>query len=294
MDSARIVWPKVVIDEKANEWIRAIVDNHETEVGFFACVERVENTYFIRDVEYPRQNLVTGGTCEMDRTSQTELQMKLINEDRENDLGKMKVWGHSHVNMGVGPSKQDEDQAHQFVKEHCEGTFMVRLIVNKRREINAAIFDCERNVIFEEVACTVLRTNAEIIDQGKLDRITVAIAGPETSTAKLAIINAILSSNENTFYKEACDYVLLKKPDFIPKNTAVSYTNGYASPYYNNGVQSSLFPQKNDSPIQKDGDDPKKSFGRFEGGIDEEDDENLRAFRRQIWEETKDYGGAWD
>jgi len=282
MDTTRIVWPSIVIDERASEWIRAIVDNHETEVGFFACVERNENTYFIRNVEYPRQNLVTGATCEMDRTSQTELQMKLINEDRESDLGKMKVWGHSHVNMGVGPSKQDEDQAHQFVKEHCEGTFMVRLIVNKKRDMNAAIFDYERNVIFEDVTCRILRTNAEIIDQGKIDRITAAIAGPETSTAKLAIIQGIITSNENTFYKEACDYVLAKKPDFIPKTETPSYQSHH---------QGDLFSQKNYTPIQED--KSKESFGRYKGGFqDDEDDERLRTFRRQVWEETREFLGG--
>jgi hypothetical protein len=116
MDARRVYFPKVIIDERALEWIRAIVDQHDTEVGFFACVDKIgdDNTFFIRNVEYPRQDLVTGATCEMDRGSQAELMRKLIAENREGDLSKMKVWGHSHVNMGVGPSAQDHEQSMKF------------------------------------------------------------------------------------------------------------------------------------------------------------------------------------
>jgi len=234
MDVTRITWPKIVLDERAFEWIRAIVELHDTEVGFFACVDKNADNFFIRNVEYPKQYLVNGGTCEMDREGQALLMVKLINEDREADIGKMKVWGHSHVNMGVGPSKQDDDQAFQFAKEHAEGDFMIRLIVNKKGDMNFALFDFKNNLIFEDAEYSVSCTNSEPIGRNKVERIVRVInENPGNNTLILASTKAIL--DENAFYKEACDYVNLKKPEFIPATVH----------------QGSLF-EKNPYPLQKD------------------------------------------
>jgi len=260
MDVTRITWPKIVLNERAFEWIRAIVDLHDTEVGFFACVDKNADNFFIRNVEYPKQFLVNGGTCEMDREGQALLMVKLINEDREADISKMKVWGHSHVNMSVGPSKQDDDQAFQFAKEHAEGDFMIRLIANKKGEMNLALFDFKNNMIFEDVEYSISYTDSESIDRNKVERIARVInENPENNILILTSIRAIL--DENIFYKEAYDYVNLKKPEFIP--TTVH--------------QGSLF-EKNSYLLQKDS----KLFHQgkpFFGSNKEEEEEEALMFR---------------
>lgn len=267
MDVSRIIWPKINIDEKAIEWIRAIVDLHDTEVGFFACVDRNnDNVFLIRDVEYPKQYLVNGGTCEMDREGQSLLMVKMINEGRESDISKMKVWGHSHAHMGVGPSKQDDDQAFQFAKEHAEGDFMIRLIANKKGEINLALFDFKNNMIFEDVDYKITSTSATTINQNKISRITrILEENREDNSLALTLIKSVL--DENVFYNEACNYVNQKKPEFIP------------TPQVHQG---NLFNEKNYHPLQKDkefyfGKKNATSFGSAKG----EEEEHL-MFRNEF------------
>lgn len=258
MDVSRVAWPKIAVDERAFEWIRAIVELHDTEVGFFACVDKnADNVYFIRNVEYPKQYLVNGGTCEMDREGQALLMVKLINEGREADIGKMKVWGHSHVNMSVGPSKQDDDQALQFAKEHAEGDFMIRLIANKKGDMNFALFDFKSNMIFEDVEYSVSCTDSAAITQNKVERIARVISeNPRNNMLILASTRAIL--DENAFYQEACDYINLKKPEFIP--TTIH--------------QGSLF-EKNNYPLQQGRTHHFGKISSFGNNKGEEEEEHL-------------------
>ena len=104
--------PNVIFSRLALKWIKNLVDMHNEEVGFYGVVETLPNyTFYVRDIFYPKHQLMNAGTCEISSEGEANLMNWLIEHDRMDDIQKMMLWGHSHHRMGVEPSSQDEKQA---------------------------------------------------------------------------------------------------------------------------------------------------------------------------------------
>jgi proteasome lid subunit RPN8/RPN11 len=240
-DTGKVYAPSVVFDQRAYEWIRAIVDQHDSEVGFYAFVDRRDdNSFFIRDVYYPKHDLVSGATCEISPEGQTDLMVSLVEKDREDDIVNLKVWGHSHVNMGVTPSGQDHNQAVDMAKSN--GDYIVRLIVNKRREIGISIYDYANNLIFDEVKHTIAQSNDERISSARIEMILNVIDTVENKNEAINQINDIIE--ENYFYTEAVANIQQNKSKNIPTNVVG----------YNHGSQIDLFKKKQDMDLLEEED----------------------------------------
>jgi len=172
--------PKIVFSTTALKWIRALMDEHDTEIGFYAIVdERGENEYYIRDVFYPKHELVTHGTCEISPEGETEIMQYLIDKDRTDDIQKIRFWGHKHPGSNnTSPSGQDETQAME--RMNSTGAFLIRAICSGD-EISTSFFDYDRQIRFDNVNWEVEESEAEAIISDKLDR-----------------VREVLNSNENT------------------------------------------------------------------------------------------------
>lgn len=123
--------------------ISYIVDKQPLEVGWLGLVEETDYGYLITDVFVPKQT-VSAAETDIDEDAMAELAIAL--DDEGKDIGQLLYWGHSHVNMAVSPSAQDEDQVTAFL-ENCP--VFIRGIYNKRGESKVDVYDVARNVIHQ-------------------------------------------------------------------------------------------------------------------------------------------------
>lgn len=109
-------------------------DLSEGEIGWLAFVEKFEDQGFlITDCVLLKQE-VHATTTEIDPAALLELWGATPIEAQS----KIKLWGHSHVNMGVTASGQDDTQMEYFKDGN---PWFIRLITNKKREYNIDIYD---------------------------------------------------------------------------------------------------------------------------------------------------------
>jgi len=123
-----------------------IIDKCQKEVGFLGLVEAHARGYTITDLFVPEQN-VRHTETDINAASIAALASALI--DNNQDPNKLLFWGHSHVNMAVNPSAQDEDQINEFLEYT---PLFIRGIYNKKRERKIDVYDCNRGVVFQCVS----------------------------------------------------------------------------------------------------------------------------------------------
>lgn len=123
--------------------IQYLVQSANKEVGWFGLVETYEEGYLIEDVYVPKQT-VTG--AETDITPE-DLTAFFLDLDAEGiDTSRLFYWGHSHVNMGVGPSGQDEEQIDEYLENN---PIFIRGIYNKLGQAKVDIFDTNAGVVYQ-------------------------------------------------------------------------------------------------------------------------------------------------
>lgn len=141
--------PTIFVTPLAMHKMRYYIDNTSTEIGWLGYVQRYENdVYLIEDVFLVKQQ-VHSATTELDADALGSLATDLI---KQGDKGialynKIRLWGHSHVNMSTSPSGQDDKQMEEF------GTadFYIRLIGNKKGEWNVCLYDYEKNILWSKL-----------------------------------------------------------------------------------------------------------------------------------------------
>lgn len=139
--------PRVTINNEDWLTLQTIVEKSKEEVGWLSCVDKTVQdgviVYNINKIYLPKQD-VHATTCEITDEGLQELYENLILSGQDEVVNTLRCWGHSHVNMSVHPSGQDETQFLDFL-QNCD--FFIRLIVNKKSEINISILDKENNLI---------------------------------------------------------------------------------------------------------------------------------------------------
>jgi hypothetical protein len=150
LEPIKIIAPTVKVSKNALIWLSCLADLHEHEVGVFGFVDELpDNTYLIRDIFYPKHCEANGATCEISPEGETLMAEWLIAHNREADIGKAKFWGHSHVNMGVFPSVQDEDQAIERMKR--TESYFIRGIFNKDGLLSISFYDYKNKRRFDHI-----------------------------------------------------------------------------------------------------------------------------------------------
>jgi len=119
---------------EARQKMEIYCDLSDGEIGWLGFVEDLGDTGFlIKDVALLKQE-VHSTTTEITPEGLLEFWSKTAPEEQL----KIKLWGHSHVNMGVSPSGQDNDQMEYFKDGN---PWFIRLITNKKREYHIDIYD---------------------------------------------------------------------------------------------------------------------------------------------------------
>lgn len=140
--------PRVFYMPEAYYSFKYLVEKCATEVGWLGLVEETtDGDYIITDIYVPKQE-VHGAETDILPEDMIVLHEQIEAEGK--DPQKLLYWGHSHVNMGVNPSGQDERQIEEYL-EHVP--FFIRGIYNKSDKAKVDVFDTRTETMHLNVQC---------------------------------------------------------------------------------------------------------------------------------------------
>ena len=136
-------------------WVKQchLVQTCSKEVGWFALVDHnaEANSFTITELVIPNQE-VTAAETDIGKEDLADAAMELIEAGK--DTSKMYAWFHSHVNMGVTPSTQDEYQVEDFLEDlmdQPEIPAFIRGIQNKKGELKLDVYYVRHGVAYQNV-----------------------------------------------------------------------------------------------------------------------------------------------
>jgi hypothetical protein len=158
--------PVVYFTEKAYTKMWALVDLNPKEIGWHGTVNRKDNIFIITDIlVYPQT--VTATSIVADAKEFNKWLEKYMLDPKDNTFDKMRMHGHSHVNMGTTPSTTDRKLQEDHLKQLKGDDFYIFLIVNKKREIWATIYDLKTNIQYETADIEIMLPNSNAVKWAK-------------------------------------------------------------------------------------------------------------------------------
>jgi hypothetical protein len=156
-NSGAVVW----FAPEAYKKILALVTEFSDEVGWHGTVHRIgDDEFMIEDIfVYPQE--VTGSTVNTDQFEYTEWLYELDDDT----FNKIRMQGHSHVNMGVSPSGVDDKHRQQILEQLEKGMFYIFMIWNKSLTVHTLVYDMARNVLYEDRDVEVKLLGGEGMDE---------------------------------------------------------------------------------------------------------------------------------
>ena len=142
--------PILFYTAKAKAIIDYLVQMSPQEIGWLGTVQTLQNGYLVDRIYVPKQQ-VTQTETDIDEGAMAALAEELFGAGI--DPSCLFYWGHSHVNMGVSPSGQDERQVREYL-DSCP--IFIREIRNKRGEVKVDIYDREERVVHQCVQTAVV------------------------------------------------------------------------------------------------------------------------------------------
>lgn len=210
--------PVVHIHDTALEKMQVYVQEApgSDEIGWLGTVLREENDIYITDVYLFKQQ-VHGTTTEITPEGLSEFGMELLSQPDGMEIwNNMKMWGHSHVNMGVTPSGQDDKQMKEFAQIGHD--FFIRLIANKKGEMKIDVYDYANGFEFHDVPWFKYATS----DVYKEAEETIA-----NLEAQIEQIQAAMEEHQEGRIKELAEPI---KAEIKEKVSKLSYSYGYTRP----------------------------------------------------------------
>lgn len=155
-DHAAVLWLTPLAYSKTVALINAFSD----EVAWHGmAVRKAVNEFIIEDIfVYPQE--VTGATVNTDQARYTEW----LYEFDDDSFNKIRMQGHSHVNMGVSPSTVDSGHREKILDQLDDDMFYIFMVWNKSLKTHTLIYDMENNILYDDKDITV-----KIIGNDSLD-----------------------------------------------------------------------------------------------------------------------------
>jgi hypothetical protein len=154
-DASAILWMSPMAYSKTMALVNAFSD----EVAWHGTVTRKsDNEFIVEDIfVYPQE--VTGATVSTDQEGYT----KWLYEFDDDAFNKIRMQGHSHVNMGVNPSNVDSGHREKILDQLDSDMFYIFVIWNKRLDTHTLIYDMANNILYEDkdVAVKLLDDNLD-------------------------------------------------------------------------------------------------------------------------------------
>ncbi len=126
--------PTLIFSREAWERLQAFLTISKKEVSGFGRVRAESGQSYVVDKIYLPQQVVSAGDTEINPESMSDFLMQLI-EDGE-DPGSVKLWWHSHVNMGLFWSGTDDHNMREITPE---GSFMFGLVGVKSGDVRVRL-----------------------------------------------------------------------------------------------------------------------------------------------------------
>lgn len=143
----------------------ALVMDYETEVQWHGIIRRTDAPceFYVEDILiFPH---TTSSATVISDQEQYEEWLDKLDDDTFNHL---RFHGHSHVNMSVFPSETDKDYRKNLVSKisaQDDNPYYIFLIINKKHQITAQIFDIQNNIIYDSNDIIV---DVDLGDNGEL------------------------------------------------------------------------------------------------------------------------------
>lgn len=158
--------PGIYISLQAYNKMSEFIKQSDKEIGWLGKVTKSNKAYSIEDV-YLFEQEVHATTTEITTEGLNNFAMELMSTpDGMEVWNDIKLWGHSHVNMGTTPSGQDETQMKLF--EEGDNDFFIRLIANKKGELRIDLFSYEEGIVYEELPYQVYMSERKATAVDKL------------------------------------------------------------------------------------------------------------------------------
>ena len=139
--------PEVRVAPLAYAKMQEIIAQCDMEVGWLGEVEKHGDIWLVTDIHLFQQE-VNATTCEIDEEDLSNFGTELLKEpDGVPRWNRLALWGHSHVDMGVSPSGQDNSQMEEFAKS----PWFLRVIGNKKGAFRYDLYDFARGILFEDI-----------------------------------------------------------------------------------------------------------------------------------------------
>ena len=156
--------PTILINSNVYTKMYELVRQSPVEVQWHLLVHRYpeENEYEIYDILlFPQTNSGTSTTTDQDEFA--EWQTNLVG-DMDFPIEDLRGHGHSHVNMGVFSSSVDDNYQRNLITKVEDGDFYLFLVLNKKMEMCALLYDFEQQILFTTNDMTI-----EIVDEYGVD-----------------------------------------------------------------------------------------------------------------------------
>ena len=146
-------WPEESFDRPVIEftpeaWIKTVglVATTSSEIAWHGIVNRIDDLHFVVEdiVMFPQS--VTAATVTVD---QEEKMKWFCDTFKGTDRNKVRLHGHSHVDMGTTPSGTDMN-SRSFIKEMVNDQYYIFMIINKSYSMNITLYDMKTNGIYEK------------------------------------------------------------------------------------------------------------------------------------------------
>lgn len=141
--------PSIVVTAEAYLKMLELVNQSPVECSWHGLVERFgDSAYLVYDVlVFPQINSAT--TTTTDEKDFAEWQTKLI-MDPEFPIERLRLHGHSHVNMNVFSSGVDDKYQKDLLTKVDDGDYYIFFIMNKKMEMCIFLYDFKQQVMFDK------------------------------------------------------------------------------------------------------------------------------------------------
>jgi hypothetical protein len=151
--------------EKMSQYIRMCSE----EISWLGTV-RVEGNAVIIDEVYLFEQEVSAAQTDLDEHAMVAFASEMMERDMDEAmdvLPRLRMWGHSHVNMEVNPSGTDDTTMKKFAPDIANTSmpFMLRLIANKRGKMKIDIYYYQKSLATMDVPWGVVNDADDMSDE---------------------------------------------------------------------------------------------------------------------------------
>ena len=141
--------PKIVISQDAMIKMHHYTEICDKEIGWLGTAYKKDKEIYIDDVFLFEQE-VHSTTTEITPEGLSEFGESLMKRDDGIEIwNNLKAWGHSHVNMGVSPSGQDDKQVETFSESGHD--WFIRIITNKKGDLRIDLYEFNQGIIYNDI-----------------------------------------------------------------------------------------------------------------------------------------------